>query len=79
MATPVWRQIIEGTYDPFSSSFSPTRSSGGMGGLETDWRVFSEEQDAAQAAERLREADERAALEERGDEYVNLQQPKGRL
>ena len=80
MSTPLWRQVLEGTYDPFSSSFDRrSSSSGSFEGLSTDWRAFQIEEDAQRNAERELEQQEREALELRGDEYVNLSQAQGRL
>lgn len=81
MSTPLWRQIIEGSYDPFASPFDSRRSSGGGGfeGLQTDWRAFQIEEDALRAAEQDAIRADREALELRGQEYVNLSQAEGAL
>ena len=80
MSTPLWRQIIEGTYDPFGSAFEPRQSSGGgFEGLQTDWRAFQMEEDALRAAEQDAIRADREALELRGQEYVNLAQAEGAL
>jgi hypothetical protein len=79
MSTPIWRQIIEGNYDPFSSFDRRRSSGGGFEGLDTDWRAFQIEQDAASRAQREQDRAEREALELRGQEYVNLSQAQSGL
>jgi hypothetical protein len=80
MSTPLWRQVIEGTYDPFGSSFDRKRSSrGSFEELDTDWRAFRIEEEAARAAETSLARQEREALELSGQEYVNLSRAQGNL